>query len=137
MAVQKDCWVVRMSEYNREEQLKCLHRQRRAATEQKANDAIDYLLRVKHPVNFKQVSQQSGISIATLYKHETIKQRIIALRGSSAVPASTKTAKTAMSDSSKDTIIASLKRRIEKLEQENAQLRNQLRSYAARDWDKL
>ena len=126
-----------MGDYNRQEQLKSLHRQRRAATEQRANDAIDYLLRARYPINFKQVSQQSGISIATLYKHETIKQRIIALRGNSGVQAAAKVSKTAMSDSGKDAIIASLKRRIEKLEQENTRLRNQVKNYAARDWEKL
>ena len=137
MAVQKGCWARRMGNYNRQEQLKCLHKQRRAATEQKANDAIDYLLKIKRPVNFKQVSEQSGISIATLYKHESIKQRISALRGCSVASTPARAAKTTMNDSGKDAIIASLKRRIDKLEQENIQLRNQINSHIAKEWESL
>lgn len=137
MAVQKDCWVTQMSDYNRKEQLKCLHRQRRATTEQKANDTIDRLLKLERPINFKQVSELSGISVATLYKHENIKQRIMALRSRPVMQTSTRAVKLAMGDSSKDAIIASLKRRIGKLEQENTQLRNQIKIYLAKDWENL
>lgn len=126
-----------MSDYNRQEQLKQLHLQRRALTERKASDAIDCLLKEKRPVNFKQVAKLSGISAATLYKHENIKQRIIALRNHPSIQTSAKNSKADVSESGKDAIIASLKRRIEKLERDNHLLRNQLKGYAAKDWEKL
>jgi len=120
-------WIVcgekPMSDYNRSEQIKQVHAERRKATDQKANDAIDVLLKNKQPINFNKVSELSGISVATLYKHEEIRQRIEYLRQQLKSLPSPREMKNNTSDDGKDAIIASLKRKIQKLEQENATLR--------------
>lgn len=110
--------------YDRQKQIREVHVQRRKATEEKANKAIDLLVQEKRPVNFKTVAKISGISTATLYNHKSIAERIKTERKTfySHVEQFT-IGKTKMSDESKDAIIASLKRKIARLEEENEQLK--------------
>ena len=49
-------------------------------TQQRAESAMELLLREGRPINFKAVAETAGISTAWLYEHDTIKQRIIHLR---------------------------------------------------------
>lgn len=123
--------------YDRQSQIREVHASRRKATEAKANAAIDSLLAEKKSVNFRQVAARSGVSISTLYKHETIANRIVGLRDSEKQLPSSRDMKTNMSDQSKDAVIASLKRKIKKLEKENRELREVNSQRLASEWKEL
>ena len=126
-----------MNDYNRSEQLKSLHIQRRFQTDNKANSAIEALLEKHESISFRRVSEVSGISTATLYKHENIRKRIEKLRSETLSSAVTNGSKNAVGDSSKDALIASLKRKIKALEAENKRLRELNEQRLAEEWDKL
>ena len=123
--------------YNRQEQLKEVHVNRKAATEKKANAAIDILLKEKTAINFNTVSKMSGVTVATLYRHDAIRKRIMLLRDSIRELPKPADKKNNMSDVSKDAIIASLKRKIKRLEDENKELREVCDSKLSEDWKKL
>jgi predicted DNA-binding transcriptional regulator AlpA len=98
-----------------------------AATEQRAEAAITLLLKEQRPINFKTVAQTAGISTAWLYEHEAIKERIMHLRLQQAPKAQIKIPpREQASSASKDAMIAALRQRIQKLEQENRDLKRQV-----------
>lgn len=123
--------------YDRQAQIREVHQRRRDVTDKKANDAIDALLREKQPVNFNRVHELSGISIATLYKHERVRKRIEYLRDEARGLPSVRDRKTQTSDEGKDAIIASLKRKIKKLEEENRALKEANRQRLSDEWKGL
>ena len=102
--------------------------QRKAAiTEQRAEAAIALLIQEQRPITFKAVAQTAGISTAWLYEHEAIKERIMHLRAQQAPKAQVKIPpREQASSASKDTMIAALRQRIQKLEQENRDLKQQV-----------
>ncbi len=116
-----------MASYDRIEQLKAIHASRKAATSQKVDEAIQRLIRANQNINFNSVASEAGIAKATLYNHQKLRKRIETLRQQQAHSSTSKQIKHEMSDSNKDVIIESLKRRIKKVEEENKQLRNQLK----------
>lgn len=123
--------------YDRQVQIREVHAQRKKATEDKANAAIDSLLMEKEPVNFRKVSERCGVSVSTLYKHEKVAERIRFLRDKERELPSSKDVKRNMSDGSKDAVIASLKRKIAALEAENQQLREANRKHLTDEWKDL
>lgn len=106
------------------EGLKQNAQKKREQSFKKVEQGIQKLLRDKEPINFNTVAKASGLSKAWLYKEPEIKSRIEFLRESHSeskkIPV-----KERASDSSKDTIIKTLKERIKKLEAENKGLREQ------------
>ncbi len=54
--------------------------QKRLHAEEKANRAIDVLKQKHRKINFKTVSEESGVSKATLYKNSKLRKRIESLR---------------------------------------------------------
>jgi len=54
--------------------------QKRSHAEEKVNRAIDVLKQKHRKVNFKTVSEESGVSKATLYKNDKLRTRIESLR---------------------------------------------------------
>ncbi len=126
-----------MKEYNRQEQLKEVHEKRRELTDKKVYDAIDALLKNGQLINFNKVSAVSGVSVATLYNHEELRSRIETLRGNIQPCNSCNSKKASMNDSGKDAIIASLKRRVKKLEAENERLRGIAEKALQQEWEKL
>jgi hypothetical protein len=104
------------------------HAQRKAAAaEQRAEAAITQILKEQRPINFKTVAQTAGISTAWLYEHEAIKERIMHLRSQQTPKAQIKIPpKEQASSASKDAMIAALRQRIQKLEQENRDLKRQV-----------
>lgn len=106
------------------EGLKQNAQKKREQSFQKVEQGIQKLLRAKEAINFNTVAKASGVSKAWLYKEPKIKARIEFLRESHSeskkIPV-----KERASDSSKDTIIKTLKERIKKLEAENRGLRGQ------------
>ncbi|MDA1650407.1 DUF6262 family protein [Bacillus cereus group sp. TH160LC] len=67
------------------------------------------------------------IAKAKLYNNQGFRKRIETLRQQQSQTPTSKQIKREMTDNNKDIIIESLKRRIRKVEEENKQLRNQLK----------
>ncbi|MGE7887692.1 DUF6262 family protein [Bacillus cereus] len=116
-----------MASYDRIEQLKAIHASRKAVTSKKVDEAIQRLVRANQNINFNSVASEAGIAKATLYNNQKFRKRIEILRQQQAYSSTLKQIKRELSDSNKDVIIESLKRRIKKIEGENKQLRNQLK----------
>ena len=96
-------------------------------TEHRAEAAIAQLLKEQRPVNFKTVARTAGISTAWLYGNEAIKQRIMHLRALQTPAVQVKIPpREQASTASKDAMIAALRQRIQKLEQENRKLKQQV-----------
>lgn len=92
---------------------------------ERTNKAISLLLKSGKTINFHTVAEAAEVSIAYLYKHEEIKQRIDQLRKQQSslkrLPQ-----KPAVSDDAKKTINPTLKLRIRELEAEVRGLRNHI-----------
>ncbi|ARV91380.1 transposase [Bacillus thuringiensis serovar roskildiensis] len=116
-----------MNNYNRKEQLKAIHASRKAVTTQKVDEAIKRLVRANQNINFNSVASEAGVAKATLYNNKQFRTRIETLRQQQSQAPTSKQTKREMSDSNKDIIIESLKRRSKKIEAENQPLRNQLK----------
>lgn len=116
-----------MSDYNRKKHLQELHAKRRDNTHKKVNEAIQRLIRLNKYINFNSVSQESGLTKATLYNNKDIRERIETLRYQQAQVPTPAQIKREMDENNKDAIIASLKRKIKKLEEENKQLKEQVK----------
>lgn len=112
-----------MAEYDRKEQLKAIHKSRKASTHQKVNVAIQRLVLANEDINFNSVASEAGVAKATLYNNQELRGRIEKLRQQQAQASTPKQIKREINDSNKDAIIESLKRRIKKLEDENKQLK--------------
>lgn len=120
-----------MTNFDRKEQLKQLHKERKLKTQEKVDKAIQMLIKVKKPINFNSVANESGITKATLYNNPNIKERIEGLRLQQSKVPTPSQVKREMNESNKDAIISSLKRKIKKLEEENKELKEQVKiSYA-------
>ncbi|MBT2681806.1 transposase [Bacillus sp. ISL-35] len=120
-----------MNNYDRRKHLKTIHESRKALTEKKANDALKRLVKINGNINFNSVANEAGVSKATLYNHPEIRDRIETLRQQQSCAPTLKQTKREMDENNKDAMINSLKRKINKLENENKQLREQLKvSYA-------
>lgn len=116
-----------MTDYNRTKQLKNLHSKRKALTREKVDEAIQRLIKAQKSINFNSVANESGITKATLYNNKDIRQRIETLREQQSQVPTPSQVKREMDDNNKDAIIASLKRKIKRLEEENKELREQIK----------
>lgn len=117
-----------MTNYNRKEQLKAIHASKKAITSQKVNEAVHRLLRANENINFNSVANEAGVAKATLYNNNELRNRIESLRQQQAQVPALKQMKRERDGNNKDAIIASLKRKIMKLEEEKKQLREQLKT---------
>lgn len=116
-----------MSDYNRSEQLKELHSKRKAITQEKVDKAIQRLIKSQKAINFNSVASESGVSKKTLYDNKIFRERIETLREQQSHVPTPAQVKREMNDNNKDAIIASLKRKIKRLEEENKELREQVK----------
>lgn len=126
-----------MVNYDRKEHLKAIHASRKATTSQKVDKAIQRLVRANDPINFNSVASEAGVAKATLYNNQELRERIEALRQQQAQTPTPKQVKREIDENNKDAIIASLKRKIKKLEEEKKQLREQLKVAYAEVYRKL
>jgi CHAT domain-containing protein len=126
-----------MANYDRREQLKAIHAARKALTYQKVDEAIKRLLRANESINFNSVANEAGVAKATLYNNPELRERIETLRQQQAQAPTPKQIKREMNENNKDALIESLKRKIKKLEDENKQLREQLKVAYAEVYKKL
>ncbi|MGB8348373.1 MAG: DUF6262 family protein [Ktedonobacteraceae bacterium] len=107
--------------------LKAHAQQKALDTACRAEAAIVHLLKEQHPVNFKTVAETAGISTAWLYGNEVLKQRIMHLRGQQTPARQVKIPpREQASSASKDAMIAVLRQRVKKLEEENRDLKRQV-----------
>ncbi|OAA83668.1 DUF6262 family protein [Clostridium ljungdahlii] len=116
-----------MSNYNRIEHLKELHNKRKAITQEKVDKAIQRLVKAQKPINFNSVASESGVTKKTLYDNIDIRERIETLRHQQSQVPTPSQVKRKMDDNNKDAIIASLKRKIKRLEEENKELKEQVK----------
>lgn len=116
-----------MSNYNRIKHLKQLHAERKNNTHKKVDEAVQRLIRANKNINFNSISQESGLTKATLYNNADIRERIETLRYQQSQVPTPAQVKREMDENNKDALIASLKRKIKKLEEENKQLKEQLK----------
>ena len=116
-----------MSNYNRTAHLKELHSKRKAMTQEKVDKAIQRLVKAQKAINFNSVANESGVTKKTLYDNKDIRERIEILRHQQSQVPTPAQVKREMNDNNKDAIIASLKRKIKRLEEENKELKEQLK----------
>ncbi|MGG3522532.1 DUF6262 family protein [Bacillus pseudomycoides] len=126
-----------MAEYDRSEHLKAIHAKRKANTYQRVDEAIKRLIKANETINFNSVSKEAGVSKATLYNNKDFRSRIETLRNQQSQVPTPKQVKREMNESNKDALIASLKRKNKKLEDENKKLREQLKVAYADVYKKL
>ena len=93
----------------------------------KVDKAIQRLIKTKKPINFNSVASESGVTKKTLYDNKDIRERIETLRHQQSQVLTPSQVKREMDDNNKDAVIASLKRKIKRLEEENKELKEQLK----------
>ena len=96
-------------------------------TQEKVDKAIQRLIKAQKAINFNSVASESGVSKKTLYDNEDIRERIETLRHQQSQVPTPSQVKREMDDNNKDAIIASLKRKIKRLEEENKELKEQVK----------
>lgn len=94
---------------------------------QLVEDTLKKMIKKQMKINFNSVSEESGVSKGFLYKIPDLRDRINTLRKQQEGLSSPKQVKRNMTGASKDVVIASLRRRVNDLEKENRQLREQLK----------
>lgn len=95
-------------------------------TRQKALKAIEELKKRNEPVNFSAVQKKSGVSKHYLYEHDDIRTMIESARSDEVERSSAWHKKYDRTSKSKDVLINAKDKRIEKLEEENRQLRQEI-----------
>ncbi|SMD41045.1 DUF6262 family protein [Bacillus sp. JKS001846] len=126
-----------MANYDRKEHLKAIHASRKATTSQKVDKAIQRLVRANGPINFNSVASEASVAKATLYNNRELRERIESLRQQQAEAPTPKQIKREIDENNKDAVIASLKRKIKRLEEEKKQLREQLKVAYAEVYRKI
>lgn len=126
-----------MSDYDRKAHLQQVHEKRRQQTNQRVDEAIKRLILAQEPINFNSVSKESGVSKATLYNHDSVRERIERLRTQQEQSPTPKQLKRERTEDTKDALIESLKRRIKRLEAENKKLTEQLKSFHAKMYEEI
>jgi hypothetical protein len=87
--------------------------------------AIRRFIRERKAINFGTVSKAASVSLAFLYKHPELKERITHLRQKSTGAGAVIPQKERPSGESKDAIITALRARVKKLTEEVQELRQQ------------
>lgn len=96
-------------------------------TKQKVERTIKDMIKQKEKINFNSVSAKSGVSKPFLYKYSEIGSRIETLRKQEEKLDSPNQVKRNMTEHSKDVVIASLRKKVKHLEEENQKLKEQLK----------
>jgi hypothetical protein len=85
------------------------------------------MIKKQMKINFNAVAEEAGVSKSFLYKYKDIRERIEILRQQQEGLESPRQVKRNMSDQSKDVIVASLKKRNKELDEENKELKKQIK----------
>lgn len=126
-----------MNKYDRKKHLKQIHESRKAITMNKVDEAIKRLVRANQSINFNSVASEAGVAKATLYNNSTLRKRIENLRQQQIKTPATKHVKYQINENNKDAIIESLKRKVKRIEQENKDLKYQLKVVYAEVYRKV
>lgn len=113
--------------YDRKAHLQSLNKSRKAATQEKADGAILRLTKAGQAVNFNSVAKESGLAKATLYNNVEIRESIEHLRQGQLSVSPRGQLERELQEESKNAIIASLKRKMHALQEENIRLKEQLK----------
>jgi AcrR family transcriptional regulator len=124
-----------MANFDREEQIRQLHEQRKQKTKDKVEEAITRLTKSSKAINFNSVAKEAGVAKATLYNHTEIKERIDFLRKQQ--EEAFVESKIKRDENNQNAVIASLKRRIEKLEKKNKELEKENKQLREQEKEKL
>lgn len=127
--------MLQMANFDREEQLRQLHENRKQTTKKKVEEAIKRLTKASKSINFNSVAKEAGVAKATLYNHTEIKERIDFLRKQQ--EKAFVDLKIKKDENNQNAIIASLKRRIEKLEKKNKELEQENKRLSETEKEKL
>lgn len=127
--------MLNVANFDREEQIRQLHAKRKQKTKEKVEAAIKRLTKSSKAINFNSVAEEAGISKATLYNHSELKERINFLRNQQENGFVDSRIK--RDENNQNAVIASLKRRIEKLEQKNKQLEEENKRLREKENEKL
>jgi hypothetical protein len=101
--------------------------EKKQKAKQKVESTIKEMIKQNEKINFNSVSAKSGVSKPFLYKYSEIKSRIETLRKQEEKLDSPNQVKRNMTENSKDVIIASLRKKVKHLEEENKKLKDQLK----------
>ncbi|MCT1404011.1 DUF6262 family protein [Paenibacillus sp. p3-SID867] len=124
-----------MASFDREEQLRRLHEKRKQETKEKVEEAIRRLTKSSRVINFNSVAEEAGVSKATLYNHTELKERIDFLRNQQQNVFVDSRIK--RDENNQNAVIASLKRKIEKLEKKNNELEQENKRLREKENEKL
>lgn len=103
---------------------------------EKAERAVRELKEKREPVNFGSVHKKSGVSKHFLYENKEVRSLIEAERSQEEIRKEALHSKYDKTSKSKDVIIATKEKYIEKLEAENKQLRKELSQLRAMIYEK-
>ena len=120
----------------RAERLKTSWEARTADAMQKALSAMNQLLASEEEVTFAAIHKRSGVSKTFLYKNEKIRAEIEKCRKETQETVEIKRQKRIKTKQSRDVIVEAKDRRIKKLEEENRQLKMELKTLRGRLYDK-
>lgn len=127
--------MLSVANFDREEQLRQLHEKRKQTTIAKVEEAIKRLTKSSKAINFNSVAAEAGVSKATLYNHNELKERINFLRNQQEKTFVDSRIK--RDENNQNAVIASLKRRIEKLEKKNKELEEENKRLRDKENEKL
>jgi hypothetical protein len=115
------------------------HAQRRSQeARRRVDQAITRLVREHKPVNFNTVAQSAGVTKSYLYTQSDIRARIEALRASQHIPKrQCQSVPSERTEASKDLLLAAKDRRIKTLEEENRQLKAELKKALGSIYDRI
>lgn len=101
--------------------------QKAQATRQRAEEAIQLLLKEHRAITFKTVAETAQVSTAWLYAQDDLKQRISELRAQQAPrPKAWIPPRERASDASKDAMIVALRKRVKEQEEQIRDLKKQV-----------
>jgi phage-related minor tail protein len=101
--------------------------EKKQKAKQKVESTIKEMIKQREKINFNSVSAKSGVSKPFLYKYSEIRSRIETLRKQGEKLDSPNQVKRNMTEHSKDVIIASFRKKVKHLEEENKKLKDQLK----------
>ena len=127
--------MLNVANFDREKQLRQLHEKRKQVTKTKVEEVIKRLTKNSKAINFNSVAAEAGVSKATLYNHPELKERIDFLRNQQ--DKAFVDFRIKRDENNENSVIASFKRRIEKLEKKNKELEKENKRLRDKEKEKL
>jgi multidrug efflux pump subunit AcrB len=107
------------------EGIKAAAQKKRQDSLDKTDKAVKELIKNQKPITFESVAQAAGVTRQWLYNQPDLRSRIETLREQQSPKKAIPKSQSA-SDSSKDTIIKTLRQRLRKVEEENKELQKRI-----------